>query len=53
MTVPIKEWTHGVQVEEQARRQLEATASLPIVWAAPCGHAGRCDRKSSGISCDL
>jgi tRNA-splicing ligase RtcB len=32
VSVPIKEWTTGVPVEEQARKQLEATASLPIVW---------------------
>ena len=32
MTVPIKEWTNGVLVEDQARKQLEATASLDIVW---------------------
>jgi tRNA-splicing ligase RtcB len=30
--VPIKEWTRGVTVESEARAQLEATASLPIVW---------------------
>lgn len=32
MSVPIKEWTQGVEVEDSARAQLEATASLPIVW---------------------
>lgn len=32
MSAPIKEWTRGVQVEAEARKQLEATASLPIVW---------------------
>lgn len=32
MSVPIKEWTRGVQVEEAARRQLENIAALPIVW---------------------
>jgi tRNA-splicing ligase RtcB len=32
MSVPIKEWTAGVPVEEEARRQLEQTASLPIIW---------------------
>lgn len=32
MTVETKEWTRGVVVEDQARKQLEATASLPIVW---------------------
>lgn len=31
MPVPIKEWTRGVTVESEARAQLEATASLPIV----------------------
>jgi tRNA-splicing ligase RtcB len=30
--VPIREWTQGVEVEDEARKQLGATASLPIVW---------------------
>lgn len=30
--VPIKLWTNGVPVEEQARQQLENTARLPIVF---------------------
>lgn len=32
MSAPIKEWTDGVVVEASARKQLEETASLPIVW---------------------
>lgn len=34
--VPVKMWTRGVPVEEQALKQLEATASLPFVfrWVA-------------------
>jgi tRNA-splicing ligase RtcB (3'-phosphate/5'-hydroxy nucleic acid ligase) len=32
VAVPIREWTQGVAVELEARKQLEATASLPIVW---------------------
>lgn len=30
--VPIKAWVRGVQLEDQARKQLLDTASLPIVW---------------------
>lgn len=30
--VPVKMWTQGVPVEEQAQRQLENTARLPIVF---------------------
>src|SRR5580658_792842 len=32
MAAPIKEWTNGVLVEASARKQLEETASLPVVW---------------------
>jgi tRNA-splicing ligase RtcB (3'-phosphate/5'-hydroxy nucleic acid ligase) len=32
VSAPIKEWTAGVEVEASARKQLEDTASLPIVW---------------------
>jgi tRNA-splicing ligase RtcB len=42
--VPIKAWVHGVGVEDQARRQLINTASLPIVFhhvaAMPDVHFG-------------
>ena len=42
--VPVKMWTHGVPVEEAARRQLENAARLPIVFrhiaAMPDVHLG-------------
>nr|HEX4315723.1 RtcB family protein [Kofleriaceae bacterium] len=42
--VPIKAWTRGVGVEDQARKQLENTARLPIVFhhvaAMPDVHYG-------------
>jgi tRNA-splicing ligase RtcB len=30
--VPIKAWVEGVQVEEDAKKQLRNVASLPVVW---------------------
>lgn len=30
--VPVKMWTHGVPVEDEARRQLSQIARLPVVW---------------------
>src|SRR5215813_937797 len=43
--VPIKAWTHGVAVEDAARKQLENVAKLPIVFhhvaAMPDVHFGR------------
>src|SRR5689334_393271 len=30
--VPIKAWTRGVAIEDTARRQLENTARLPIIF---------------------
>lgn len=30
--VPIKAWTKGVPVEEEAQRQLERISQLPVVW---------------------
>jgi tRNA-splicing ligase RtcB (3'-phosphate/5'-hydroxy nucleic acid ligase) len=32
VTVPIREWTNGVEIEVSARKQLEDTAKLPFVW---------------------
>jgi len=36
--VPIKAWTKGVPLEEQARKQLLNVAQLPFIfkWVAPC-----------------
>jgi len=43
-SVPIKTWTHGVPLEESARKQLRATAQLPFIhkWLAvmPDVHLG-------------
>lgn len=42
--VPVKMWTHGVPVEDEARRQLSQIARLPVVWphvaAMPDVHVG-------------
>ena len=42
--VPLKMWTHGVPVEDAARRQLENAARLPVVFkhiaAMPDVHFG-------------
>lgn len=43
--VPVKEWTVGVDVEEEARKQLIETASLPFIFkhvaVMPDCHAGK------------
>lgn len=42
--VPIKAWVEGVEVEEDAKKQLNNIASLPVVWphvaAMPDMHLG-------------
>ncbi|MCQ8780305.1 RtcB family protein, partial [Escherichia coli] len=42
--VPVKMWTRGVPVEDEARRQLTKAAQLPIVFkhiaAMPDVHVG-------------
>jgi len=39
--VPIKAWTKGVPLEEQARKQLLNVAAASLHLQVGCGHAGR------------
>jgi hypothetical protein len=50
--VPIKMWTKGVPVEDEARKQLENAARLPAPATSCPLCAGPCDRRRRSTTAD-